>query len=540
MQRLDYILQLPQPTEFVQSLPSQEFYLLLKDIGTADACALLDHASADQIQGVFDIDLWSGYELRLERWLTWLDLARSVNLETALRMVSASESELIQLLMTREATVHASDLDIDTVPDELQVYPSPDGAYFVTIPREHPMSDGLMDLMKLLWASDMPRMLQIFDSCRFELASQVEEHLLAFRRARLGDMGFSDPEDAMALYSALDHRELRQEMRASLETMPAMAPHTDSHLATAMVLRGLEAPNLLSAAMASLDEGSLEVLGEGMTRLVNKVVMARTRDLSHVGALQDAGQHATALVNLGLSHLCDEQVGRGSEVLRRLSAERLFRTGYSLCLELATPARRLRRRAGATVGLHLLDTPTHDTLEGVASNRPEFFKGLDTPGEVGFRDFKTIMDLERVRVLLKDAEAIVVFFETRLGFSPDALANAPLKGLDREERNHIRFSTLFRTGIARLLMEEAFHFTPLSREEMLTFLGFAFEGQGSERRLSQKISSLPESLAADAPAPLIQWMTRALEELALAMGRVEIADIESEYAGELLLVAREG
>ena len=83
----------------------------------------------------------------------------------------STESELIQLLFCGDIRVHGNDLDVDNARDEIQVLESPDGTFYVTIARGHPLEDRLPGLMKLLFGADLRRMLDIFQTSRFELQS---------------------------------------------------------------------------------------------------------------------------------------------------------------------------------------------------------------------------------------------------------------------------------------------------------------------------------------------------------------------------------
>ncbi|MDP6945626.1 MAG: DUF6178 family protein, partial [Myxococcota bacterium] len=325
MAALDWILDLADPEGFVSQLATGELYYAMQEIGVGDSHVLLDLATPEQILGIFDLDIWTGHEVQLDRWIHWIDIARNHSIDTALKVVCATEPELIQLLFTRVIKVHGRDLDIDTVPDELQVIPSPDGHFWVTIPREHPLADRLHDMMKLMWAADMKRMLDVFQTARFELPNVIEETLLRFRSGRLEEMGFFTPGEALSVYAYLSPKRMREQVRRDLEAMRVAPPREQAAVVQDVVLHHVTPPDTLAAVLHEMTQEERARFAETFTFLVNKTFMARTGDLSRTDALPAVGGHCGALVNLGLLWLSDESPSRALEVATRLWPEQLFR-----------------------------------------------------------------------------------------------------------------------------------------------------------------------------------------------------------------------
>lgn len=541
MKKLNWLLDLADPKAMIRSFSTGEFYFLVKDIGPNDAGALLELASNEQLRGLLDLDVWSGHEVRFERWLGWLDIAGSANLETAQRLVRQTEDELLLLLFTARVQVYASDLETDTVPDELQLLQTPDFAYWVTVPHEdEDLCDRLRDLMSLLWSADPGRMRELLLAARFELPSSVEESLIFFRQGRLEEMGFVGPDEAPRAYKWLDPGRARERVREHLERVRPALPNVEMGGSVQdLALRDIEPPPLLGEALNLLDDDERARIAEAFAYLVHKVFMAWTGDLSHTDELPAVGRHVAALTNLGLSHLSDESAATGAEVLRRLWAEPIFRVGHSLTIQLAKRARKIERRSGARLGLNLLGEPTHSAIEATAQTRPRFYEGVEGGTAIGYRDFTTIEDLVRTEALISDAEGVLSFFEEHLGFSPEALLEANLGGLSDEAKRQVRLETLFRTAMAHLLIDGELGFSPLTKPELVS----AFAGLFDKGELAPRLG-LPARRALDALLPHVaepvrDWMERAMDELVLALGRVHAHDLDPRYAAELLLVAPE-
>jgi len=533
LKRLEHLLELANVAEVVPSLATEELYLLLRDIGKTDAYPLLAHASDEQLQGLVDLDAWQKDQLLVHRWLEWLDLALAVDLETGLRYVAAQDDETLEWLFIKDINVHGNDLDTSTVPDELLAFESPDGMYWVTLPEEHELAERLPQLMKLLWAADADRARLIFDQIRFDLPASVEEHMLHFHDGRLRDLGFDPPAEAAALFTRVDPRALKRELRDALAERSPVGGLGLGAVASDLALRDVKPPELLGAALERLDATARAGFGEGFTVLVNRVFMATTGDVSRVDELPTAAHHAAAYANLGLAWLADEDVARAAELLGRVWAVELFQVGHSLVTEVGLRARKIEQRAGARHGLTLFGAPVDETLHGLALPRPLLYAGLTEPGRLDYRPVGTLAELARAEIVVADADAVLTFFERSLGFTPERIFDAPdLAALGADARARIRFATLLRTGLAHLLLTDALRFAPLAKDELAAFARAAFTPEG---QLSPRLSVAVGGFLADAPDAVATFARRALDDLVDALGPVAPDDVDPRFTGDLFL-----
>jgi hypothetical protein len=535
MAALNWLIDREDPEAFLGELATGELYFTMKEIGLGDSHILLDLATPEQIRGILDLDLWTGHDVKLERWIDWLDRARSHSIDTALKLVQSTEPELLQLLFTREITVHPGDLDIDLVPDELQVIPSPDGAFWVTIPRDHELTDRLHDMMKLLWAADMDKMRDIFQTARFDLPSSIEETLIRFRQGRLEEMGFFTPGEALSVYAYSPPKRLREEVRADLDAMTVAPPITHGEVLHDVILHHVTPPDTLGAVLGEMSPRERERFAKTFTYLVNKVFMARTGDLSQTDALPEIGGHCGALVNLGLLWLADESLPRALEVANSLWPEQLFRVGFSLVSGLSRQARQLAARSGAHHNLRLFGEPVDDALQGLSRPHPVLYEGLITPGALTWRDVRTLEELSRLEVALADAGSVLDFFEQQLGFSPEALMGASFGELPEAERDGITFATLFRTGLAQSMLSDTFTFQPLSREELAAFLSVAYDLNSGRITATSALNDVLAPLKAQVDELMAGWIDDQVDELGLALGRVQAYDLDPAFASALIL-----
>ncbi len=541
LQKLDWILSMPQPAEFVTALAPDELYYWLRDIGKEDAYPLLEYATDDQLKSLVDIDAWSRHDLSVARWLDWLDLAVAVDHDTAERFIMSQDDELLMWLVTGDVQVLPADADTAMIPDELQFFSSPDFLYYVTIPHDHPLTERLPQIMQMMWSADTDRARAIFQQAQFELHEANGEDLERFRSARLQDMGFESPTDALEVFSTLPLRALKKELEQVDDLQMSTAPDVGG-MVSDLVLRGVEPPDLLRAAVSALDERDRTSFGNGFVYLANKVFMAETGDLSKLDDMPEIAALAAATVNLGLSYLAAESEERAAVIVRQVTPETLFKAGWTQLFELGKKARRVAARAGQARGFTLFGTPTDEVIAAASQLRPRYPITLDDPGRFDARAFATLEELARAEAYIDEATLVLDAFEQHFGVTLKALEEGELPGLTADARKNIRLTTLVRTGLLHSLLHDELSFTPVDRDMLVAFSRAAF---GKDTVLTPafeaRVAALNESLG-HVPAAMREAFSslvqRSVVELVETLGPVHERDLDLRFVGDVFLVTR--
>lgn len=546
LKKLDWVLSLDDPRAFVAGLAPQELHYWLRDIGKEDAYPLLEYAEPEQLRALVDIDTWTRHELSIPRFLEWFDLALAVDLETAQRFILAQDDELLMWLVTGELQVLPADADIDLIPDELAFFSSPDGLYTVTVPRDHPLEERIPQLMRLLWDADMDRARELFQQAQFELHESVNEDMERFRNARLQDLGYEPPTEALEVFSVVPLQTLKQALRDAPSLAANLGPAigSASGMVTDLILKDVRPPDLLRDAISTLDERNRKLYGDGFAYLANKVFMAEIGDLSRLDDLPQAAHYAVGLANLGLSYLAMESEDLAARIVTQVTPETLFKAGWTLVTAVAKKARRLAHRAGVDRGFALFGSPTDETISAAATLRPVFPELLEGGAALGYRPVRTLADLSLLEARVDQATAELDAFEHRFGLTIDALEAADLPGIGPDARRRIRLTTLVRTGLLHLLLSDEFRFAPVDRDSLVAFSRAAF----AEGGLSATFMRLVKSVSAPALEPtdastnaesfaVSRLLERAMDELVESLGNVAERDLDLRYAGELFLAS---
>jgi hypothetical protein len=104
-----------------------------------------------------------------------------------------------------------------------------------------------------------------------------------------------------------------------------------------------------------------------------------------------------------------------------------------------------------------LDSPFRETCAGVRRRLPLFFRGLETPGEILYRQFGDLAEVEQVETVLAQVPSWFSVMR-RLGLLPE-----------RRASEQMTLEVLWNTAFARWVVEGKVGVQPVSRAELGIF-----------------------------------------------------------------------
>ncbi|MBT9556439.1 MAG: hypothetical protein IV100_10440 [Myxococcales bacterium] len=469
--KVNAILNLPDVRGFVEALPPDEFYFLVKDIGPMDAVDLIQYSTPEQRVAFFDFDGWDKDILEPSQVDEWLDVLREADrflpAETLKLLdpefVSAYLLEFVRAIFDR------------TEEDEMRVYESdyefvmtPDLDFTLVIdPGLEDVSAGVRRIITLLYQGDPHNARAIMFNCRALLKLEQTELAFQFRQSRLADLGFPTPEDAAALYARIDEAAYAAALSrdaAEGDSPYVVPPVSDAGGRTHLVLSRVRADdsflNRVIARLDAEDRPNADRFLSDFGSCVNWAVVASPEGVNFdsSGRVEGLASDVHATVGLALEHLSDAEEGRAVALARKAAPLHLHQLGQQLAVRRAIRARALVRRGGSLFG---------DDLGA-------FFRALDLrprprfqpPGATLPAPFRTPGELHRADELLDAAEAQLQAFETHLGFDLAAFTSFAFVGLNADDKRFITFETLARTATARVVLGGAPSFDPLTATEL--------------------------------------------------------------------------
>ena len=106
VRRADALFAAPDPRAAIRSLPGDEFYYVIHELGFPDATEILKYGTPEQVQTALDFALWDRDQLSAEaaeEWLAGMADAPSAALADWARGIDV---ELLALLLRRRARIY--------------------------------------------------------------------------------------------------------------------------------------------------------------------------------------------------------------------------------------------------------------------------------------------------------------------------------------------------------------------------------------------------------------------------------------------------
>jgi hypothetical protein len=399
-ERVDLVLGAPDPGALVRSLPSDELYLVVQEVGLADAGELVRLASPNQFRAFLDLDAWKKDRLEPTRALPWLAAARAgadreESAERAWRRkLAALDIELLELVLLGAFRVHDLESDPDPEAEGADWLRTPDGGFAVEFLVDGADYTTARRLLGDLIAADPFQTARLLSALRWELPSDLEEWALRWRAGRLQDLGHPPLEEAVSWFAR--------------PPRPAAAPgRPDRPPGSPIELR--RPGSLLARAADGLPHQAREALEPQLAAAANAVLVADGVDVSDPEAVRAAARAARTLVELGLEAAAGGDAAAAAAALAATPVKALFQRGFGRLLDLGRRAERmLQTRPG-------WPPPLGEALRALCGRRPRYFPGLEAPREEwgspaagGFeaRPFRTPEEFARAEAAVAEAEGL--------------------------------------------------------------------------------------------------------------------------------------
>jgi len=393
--KADAIISEPDAAQLVPTLPVQELYYAIKEVGLADASELVALATPEQVQGFVDLDAWERDRLEVTRVDAWLETLADAGYEKLGSVVDKLDAEVIALWLQQKTRIY--DLSIEEVPEEAEghFYPTPDRFYLLDILPGGEEGKALERILDWLYRFDLELGRRVIMSAKWELGSDLEEHAYRWRQGRMADLGYVDFYEALSIYQWLDPASVKIDEH----TFVAPPPETPTEL-PAVLAGSLDEAGFFGKALATLSsDAEVERLHGALVLLINKAMAADLVDPGDFEHGKEALGRAVAYVGLGLEYLSRNDPARAGQALLSVALERIFRVGFALTLQLKTLAETLVQKGGVDpIGI---EAPWDDVMRALRQRRPEYPRALDTPPADGTRHFATLADVARAAAALE-------------------------------------------------------------------------------------------------------------------------------------------
>jgi hypothetical protein len=520
---LNRILDYHQPVALVHSLPEEDLYFLIHDIGPEDALPLLSLASARQLDFILDREIWRKDRMDNQALTYWFDLMMQADSKRFVTWLIREKIDLLEFYLHRNIEMKAREHDQERS-DFTEDFFTFDNVLYIRIIEEAPDSesqqiqdekrrDVLMKLLKGISFLDY----SVYQNILFEsaqvLPAEIEEEAFRCRNVRLEEKGFLPFDEAIGIYRPLDPGEL-------VSKGPETGTQDPAYTVPMAPFALIRTENVFTHALTNiLDEIQRIKLQEEFASLCNQIIVADQKEVQKKDDLRPVVKKACGYISIGMERIIGDGASLPDTVnlLLRHPLSHLFQAGYGRIWEMKRRVNRWVKdswfgRKG--LPLSFWGEEWLGVLGGVLLKRPLFFDNYRTG--VLYRDFESMEELQRSEKIINDIITCDgLLFLMDIDISPDLT------------RKRLSYKNLLLTAWVKNFLGLSGEPALPSLDQFTAFFTKLWEGKGKRRKIrgSMKTDFL-DFLARKTGLKDFEITHQAggiLEELFL--------EIESEYAG---------
>lgn len=524
--RQELILSARNKVALARALPPEMLLFTLKEVGLADSVELLALAAPEQVRDMMDLDCWHKGRLDVRRIVSWLMLLDEAGGGKLAEWFLHADMELLVLLVKEHfEVVRKAEVEESTNFDQSRYFTFDDQYLLRFRGEEEPILQLLLERLRVL---DYGAYREVLENSLFELGGELEENALRWRNARLADRGYPDYEEARELYrfTPPDLISLHQYRRVT--SAPLRFAYDEEMIPPSHVLSLLTAADsFFVRALTTLTSEELEEVGQELAYLTNQVVVAEACDLGELAEVRRCAELTHDYLTIGLAYAADGDDTAATHLLRETTLRPFFQIGVNLTVRLHLQVKKIEqdlRERGIPYWTDYLDSPIQETCVGVQRRPPRFFLGLVTPGEVLYRRFLTLTEVQQVEVVLARVPWWFAVMQ-RWGLLPEG--KAP---------QGVTLALLWNTAFAWWLIEGRADVRPLKRKE-LGVLQARLRGQDIAKEISEFVAlrALHFQWSAEEEEAMRALAFLAREKLLEALA-IDVATADLKFVEGLLVV----
>jgi len=381
-EKVDLILGDPDSMKLTRAMHPQEVYWLFKESDISDALVLLGLAHPLQCLFILDMELWKGWSFQEDKAVEYLGYILKGSEEHFLELLPHLDFNLLSLFLGRELVVAGGIGDLNTDEERLTDWDHTFDDVFLIKFKNPKHAQIIGSFLELVCRFDNPLYTALMESVSGEIDIEAEEECYRMKSGRLSDLGFPPHEEALEIYSRINpdtfapgrNKVLLQTGEAT--TLPQML---------------LTGETFLERVISRMDS---ELFRMELNYLINTALVADEAHLGETEDMRSVVERVHGYLNIALEFLSNGDETRGAEILAGEYLKSLFQLGFSIVLGLKFRADKLADSSYAT----------GKVLSGLNSARPRYYRGLDTDGIDGFREFREMQDVKNVSVFLEKLE----------------------------------------------------------------------------------------------------------------------------------------
>ncbi len=523
---LDAILEHPMNRALVHSMAEEDFFFLINDTGHYDAMEILALASNRQWEYLLDIESWHRDRMQLDVVVYWMNLLHQAAPGRFIEWAMNEKYDLLEYFLYRTAEIIVRDHDVDPgdIEDGFFTY---DDIFYIRFSNEifagiddeedkEELENFVYSMIQRIAEEDHIRYQSMLLHAASVIPDESEEEAFRFRNIRLAEKGFLPFDEAVGIYSILKPRKIRKKHQEKIETdftVPVPVNHTSL----------LKNDTLFEKALESIDiQETLDEVQVEFASLCNRIIAADQNPVRGKEQLNAIVNKACGYLEIGIHRVAETEILPGAShaasIIKIYPLEDIFRTGYSMILELKNKALRWHKDSWFTknrLALSFWGENLVGYVGGLLLKHPKFFDNYKS-GQL-YREFSSMDDIKKAEEALNE----VMIFDQILSFVKIDTSAFP-------DQHFVTFQNLLltlwsrnRIGLLPVNMPE-----PIAIESFRPFYGSLWDSEKNAGRIKDSVKAdfldWISSFTGLAPHEIVDNASNSLEKL--------FCKIEDEFA----------
>jgi hypothetical protein len=527
--------------EVTQSLPVEEVYNLVKEVGKEDSLLILSMASPDQLQYFFDVEWWQGDKFHPEQALDWIVLLDQCQGPETLEWFFGEDFDQKVMLLQALIKVYKKDDMTDSYEgvEGLEHF-TPDGVYDIFFKTDN--SKIVKKLLLALIDKDSSLLYSLLEAVIWYPVTITLEKAYKWRVNRTTERGIPDFQEAMGLYSRLDPEALKTKV-PSLEDLPT----SQFGFSPKYFLIDLKSTLFFSQCLAALEnKDRIEALRWELVCLANKVIVADGLDLSSKDVRHRALRKAIGYINIGLELGAEGNPEKGVALLDQVWMQSFFQVGYEQLKQIRSSASAFIKNDGAYIE-NFISSWDKERLGALVFRFPQVSEILQDENTFSWRDPESIKDIQNINDFISRWIFYSRFARQGLGLNESTFLSSLCDFDYPETHEALNLLTLLTTALAQHVLFNQLSCEPLPDVAAKSFLEIIFlpnifrdEGKVCNDDLiasfEQKLLKTPMAWTESDKTFLHDLLSECSKNLEVQFGRIDLTrPIEWKFAQGLCI-----
>ena len=404
--------------EVTQSLPVEEVYNLIKEVGKEDSLLVLSMASPDQLQYIFDVEWWQGDKFQPKRALEWIVLLDQCQDPGTLEWFLGEDFDQKVVLFQALFKVYKQDEMTDTYEgvEGLEHF-TPDGVYDIFFKVEN--SKEIRKLLLLLYEKDQKLLYSLLEAVIWFPVTITVEKAYQWRVSRTAERGIPEFQEAMGIYSRLDSEALKLKLPLLQEF-----PVSRFRLSPRYPLAHLDETLFFTQCLAMLEnENRFETLRWELVCLANKVIVADGLDLSSLDVRHRALRKTLGYINIGLELGAEGDPEKGAALLDKIWIQSFFQVGYQQLRQVRSAASTFINENGTYIE-YFISSGDKERLGALVFRFPQVAEMLQEEDSFNWRDPESIKDIQAINDFISRWKFYSRFARQGLGLNESTFSSS--------------------------------------------------------------------------------------------------------------------